>query len=205
MMWSAFGNARIAAVEDSTGAFLGFTWQDENTRIQLRFPFDDKGPVLVLNDTSGKNHLAQRAIAVRKHSEEADKARLSAGTPVERLPRSPGMVNDFSLEALRLGQNKTEAETLLPNGKSYIRKEFPGGISVVIVNTPLKGSVFWARHIVLRYKNDRVAEIRLRYQEGLARARKSETLMEQLEEGKAGAPKVFPRAGKVCGPACQSR
>jgi hypothetical protein len=190
LLWSAFGNSRVAAVEKSTGAYLGFIWQDEHTQVEMRFPFDDKGPVLIVRDSRGAESLPARAAAANQRGEVERKARLAGGKPDERLPRSLGAVNDYSMEALHLGQSKVEAETLLPDGKSTRRKEFPGGVSLVILSNPLNGSTYWARQILLRYDDDRVTEIRVRYHEGLAPARKGEALLERLNEGKAGAPEA---------------
>jgi hypothetical protein len=78
----------------------------------------------------------------------------------------------------------------------------------VILSNPLKGSLRWARQILLRYERDRLAEVRLRYHEGLAPARKSDTLLVQLSAGGAGAPETvsaswtglwtgLPRPGRV--------
>jgi hypothetical protein len=207
-LWSALGNAEVAAQEANDGAFLAFTWQDDQTQAQLVLPFDDREATLTIRDSRGKDSLAQRAVAVRRREQAERKARLEAGKPHVRLLRSPGVVNDFSLEGLKLGQSRSEAETVLPTGRSYRRKEFDGGVSIVILSNPLRGSAFWARQIILRYHGDRVVEVRLRYQEGLEPARKGETLLEQLTAGKAAAPETvvatwsglwagLPRPGKV--------
>jgi hypothetical protein len=207
-LWSAFGNAQVAAREDATGACLAFTWQDERTLAQLVLPFDDKEASLTIRDSRGKDALAQRAAAAGQRDQTERKVRLAANKPEVRLPRSPGAVNDFSLEGLRLGQRRSEAEAALPEGKSFRRKDFEGGTSVVMLSEPLKGSVYWAGQIILRYSGDRLAEVRLRYHEGLVPARKGETLLEQLSAGKAGAPESvaaswdgvwagLPRRGKT--------
>ncbi len=207
-LWSAFGNAEVAAREETTGACLAFTWQDERTVAQLALPFDDKEASLTIRDKGGKDALAQRIVAAGQRDQAERKARLESNKPDVRLPRSPGAVNDFSLEGLRLGQSRSEAEAALPGGKSYRRKDFDGGSSVVVLSEPLKGSVYWAGQIILRYNGDRLAEVRLRYQEGLAPARKGETLLEHLSAGKAGAPESvaaswdglwagLPRRGKT--------
>jgi hypothetical protein len=191
-LWSAFGTAQVTAQEDANGAFLAYTWQDEKTELRFLLPFDDKEPTLTVRDRRGPDRLAARALVAHQREETERKARLEAGKPVVRLPRSPGMVNDFSLEGLRLGQSKSEAEAMLPTGRSYVRKEFPNGLSVVILSNPLKGSLRWARQILLRYDRERLAEVRLRYHEGLAPARKGDTLLEQLSAGGAGAPEMVP-------------
>jgi hypothetical protein len=62
----------------------------------------------------------------------------------------------------------------------------------MVMTQVLRGSPFWARQIVLRYDEAaRLAEIRIRYQEGLAKTAKGESLLEQLSEGAAGAPEAF--------------
>jgi hypothetical protein len=191
-LWSAFGNSKVTAGEDEAGAFLTFTWRDDKTRLGLRLPCDEKGPTLAAQDARGKETLAERAVAARKRDARDRQTRLREGKPAVRLPRSPGEVNDFSLDALRLGQSRAEAEAALPAGVNYRRKAFPGGVSVIVRKEPEKGTPFWARQIILRYDGaDRLAEVRLRYQEGLAPARKGETLPEKLSEG-AGEPESLP-------------
>ena len=131
-LWSAFGNASVTESEGSSGAFLAFTWQDDKTRLQLRLPCDEKGPMLVAEDTRGDQARRARAAAA-KLDESERKARLAAGKPDQRLPRSPGEVNTFSLAGLKLGQPKAEAEAALPSGKSYRRKAIPGGTSLIVL------------------------------------------------------------------------
>jgi hypothetical protein len=191
-LWSAFGNAKVAAQEDGAGAYLAFTWRDDKTSVQFRLPCDEKGPMLLIEDTRDASKLPERAAAAARRDESERKARLAAGKPDQRLARSPGDVNTFSLAGLKLGQPKAEAEAALPVGKSYRRKEVPHGLSVVILTTPTKGTPYWARQIVLRYDDsDRLAEVRLRYQTGLSTVRKGESLAERLSEA-GGAPQVAP-------------
>jgi hypothetical protein len=191
-LWSAFGNPEVAAQEDNQGAFLAYTWQDERTQLKFLLPFDDKEPTLTVRDRRSSERVAGRALVARQREETERKARLEAGKPVIRLLRSPGVVNDFSLECLRLGQSKSEAEAALPMGRSYIRRDFPGGVSLVIFTNPIKGVPFWARQIFLRYANDRLAEVRLRYHEGLAPSRRGQTLLELLSTRDTGAPETIP-------------
>jgi hypothetical protein len=192
-LWTAFGNARVAAGEEATSGYLGFTWQDDQTRIQLRLPCDEKAPVLVIEDTRGKDRLADRAAAARKQDARDRQARLAANKPALRLPRSPGDVNGLSLEGLRLGQPKAEAEAALPTGPNYPRKDFTGGVSVIVRKSPVKGVPFWARQIILRYNaRDQLAEVRVRYEEELAPTPKGESLLEKLSDTKAGAPETVP-------------
>jgi hypothetical protein len=191
-LWSAFGNAEMSAAEETKGAFLAFTWKDDRTQAQLVLPFDDKEAILTIRDRRSKDSLVQREADARKREESERKARLAAGKPDVRLPRSPGTVNDFSLEGLKLGQSKSEAEAVLPTGKSCRRKDFADGVSVVVLSEPLRGSAYWARQIVLRYAEDKLSEVRLRYQEVGGTRHKGESLLEQLSAGKAGAPEPIP-------------
>jgi hypothetical protein len=191
-LWSIFGNADVAAREEANGAFLTFTWQDDRTTAQLTLPCDDKEATLTIRDRRGKDGHAQRTLAVHQREQAERRARLDANKAEVRLPRSPGVVNDFSLEGLQLGQSKSEAEAALPAGNSFRRKNFEGGVSVVVLNEPVRGAVFWARQIIVRYAGDKVVEVRLRYQEGLAAPRKGGSLLEQLSADKAGAPEPLP-------------
>jgi hypothetical protein len=194
-LWRTYGDAPGVPTDDARGAYLCFTWQDKATRLQLRLPFDEKGPVLLVEDASGKDQRAARAEEARKRDAAERAARLAAGKPDVRLRRSPGAVNGIaSLEGLRLGQPKSEAAALLPNNKSYRCRDLPGLTTLVVLTNPLNASPYWARQILVRYDDNKVAEIRVRYQEGLARAKKSQTLLATLGKGKAGAPQALPPA-----------
>jgi hypothetical protein len=187
-IWDDFGPGVLEEVEDQAGAYLAYRWQDATTRVRLRFAFDDRGPVLSVKDTQGPGQLAARVKAARERDEKERQARLSEGKPDLRLPRSPGLVNDLSVAGLRLGQPKAEAEKALPAGRSYRGKAVPGGVSVVMLTIPDRTASHWARQLLVRYRAGKVSEIRVRYQTGLAKAKKGESLLERLSDAKAGAP-----------------
>src|SRR5262249_740777 len=48
---AAYGPASIEGVEDSAGSALRLSWQDDKTRAELRLPYDEKAPVLAIEDT----------------------------------------------------------------------------------------------------------------------------------------------------------
>ncbi len=191
-LWDDFGPGVLEEVEDQAGAYLAYRWQDATTRVMLRLAFDDRGPVFCVKDTQGADKLASRAKAARERDEKERLARVEAGKPEVRLARSPGVVNDFSLAGLRLGQSKAEAEKALPAGRSYRGKAVPGGVSVVVLTAPDKNAPVWARQVLVRYDQGKVSEVRVRYQTGPGRARKGDSMLERLSDAKAGAPESLP-------------
>jgi hypothetical protein len=195
-VWDDYGPGTVDAIEDAVGSYLAFTWQDSTTRVQLRLAFDERGPVLVARDTQPADKLPARLATAQKRDEQERQARLAAGKPNIRLPRSPGVVNDFSLEDLHLGQTRAAALAALPGSASskwYRRADVPGGVSVVVMTTPPSTATVWVRQVMLRFdRSDRVREIRLRYEFGPAVPQKGESLLEQLQADPAGVGETIP-------------
>lgn len=191
-LWDDFGPGKFEEVEDQAGAYLGFAWTDATTKILLRLAFDDRGPVLSVKDTQPADKLRQRVKLARERDQKDRLVRIAENQADVRLARSPGLVNDFSLSGLSLGQPKAQAESALPTGRSYRRKAVPEGVSVVALTTPDKTATVWARQLLVRYKDGKVSEIRVRYQAGPATPKKGESLLERLTDAKAGAAETLP-------------
>lgn len=187
-LWDDYGPAKIEDIEDQSGAYLAFTWQDKATRIRLRLAFDERGPVLSARDVQTADQAKARVELTRKLDQKERQARVAEGKTEERLSRSPGSVNELSLGALKLGQSKAEAEKALPKGKLYRRKDLPDGVSIVILTPPDKLMTYWARQLLVRYHDGAVSEIRLRYHKGPAVVKKGgEPLLKTLIDA-SGAP-----------------
>lgn len=192
-LFAALGPTAVASAESPPPAHLRFRWQDDRTRVELRLPFDDKPPTVVVEDVQPAGRLQERIHLARQRDEAERQQRLQQGKPQQRLPRSPGLVNDFSLERLTLGLSKAEAVQVLPRGKKYRVKEVPGGLSLLDLHTPTSGQPYWAAQVLLRIDEaGKVSEVRIRYREGLAPARKGESLLDRLNDAKAGVPETLP-------------
>lgn len=190
----SFGPAALEAIEDNGGG-LCFRWQDGRTKAEFRLPLDDKPPVLSIEDATTAADRMERVERARQRDERERVERLAAGKPRLSLPRSPGKVNDFSLEKLELGQSRKQAQAALPRGKDYRASVVPGGLSLLVLNNAEDQAPFWASQVLIRFDADKVSEIRVRYAEG--GARKGETLLARLAAGKAGQPESLaaPWAG----------
>ncbi len=178
-LWSAFGAPRISGAE----GHLTFSWEDDKTRLQLRLSFAEKAPVLVAEDRGAPAALPARAEAARKFDLAERAARFEAGAPHKRLRRELEVI-----EGLELGQARAEAELLLPPSSATVRKRaIPGGWAVLYANPPAADVTHWARELFVRFADDRVAEVRVRYEDGLAvGGPKKATLLQALEGGKHG-------------------
>ena len=131
---AAFGPASIEGVEDGSGAAAVPAARDGKTKAELRLPYDDKPPVFAIEDTQTAAAKAGWAKEARQRDDKELADRLAEDKPRITLARSPGQVNDFSLERLELGQSREQAEAALPKGRSYRIKPVPGGLSVLILN-----------------------------------------------------------------------
>ena len=192
-LFAYLGPTGAKGVESSTGAHLRFRWQDERTRVELQLPYDDKPPMLVIEDVQPASRAPERLRLARERDESERRQRLQEGKPQVRLARNPGAVNDFSLEKLSLGQPRTEAQAALPQGKHYRVKEVPGGLSLLDLHPPTPGQPYWAAQVLVRFdEKDQVSEIRVRYREGLAPGKKSQALPARLIEARAGVPETLP-------------
>ncbi|MFO0842390.1 MAG: hypothetical protein U0797_08350 [Gemmataceae bacterium] len=186
-LWDDYGPGKLEDLQDQAGEYLAFTWSDQATRVRLRLGFDDRGPSLSARDTQPADQAKARVELARKIDRQERHARISGGKADERLSRSPGRVNETSLAGLKLGQSKAEAEKALPKSKQYRRKELPDGVSVTFLTPPDKQMPYWAKQLLVRYHEGRVAEVRLRYQRGPAIVKKGEPLLQSLLDA-SGAP-----------------
>jgi hypothetical protein len=198
LFFALYGPSALEGVENSSSAHLHLRWEDERTRAELQLPHDDHAPLLIVEDRYPAERRAERARLVHQADENERQARLKEGKALRRLKRTPGQVNDMPLDNLHLGQGRTEALASLPHGRGYRLKTVPGGVSLLNTNVPQPGDVFWARQVLVRFDSqDKVSEIRVRYQEGLAPAKKGAALLDRLNAAPAAQPEALsaPWAG----------
>jgi hypothetical protein len=189
-LFAHLGPASAEGVEGTS--LLRFRWQDERTRVELHLPYDEKPPVLVVEDIQPASAGVERLRLARSRDEAERQQRLRDNQARRRLPRSPGTVNGLSLAGLKLGASRAEAKAALPRGKSYRVKEVPGGLSLLDLRPPFASEPHWANQVLVRFDaRDQVSEVRVRYREGLAAGKKG-TLLARLSDVRNGAPEVLP-------------
>jgi hypothetical protein len=185
-LWARLGSAALDGQDGAGGGCVAFTWQDGLTRAQLRLPFDEKPPELIVVDARGPDALDQRARAARQNDQADRLARLKEKKPAVRLARSPGEVNGVSLAGLELGKTRADAEASLELLRPLKRTSIPGGVSLVLGEPPAEAP-WWARQLLARFADDRLVEVRLRFVLGPAKlGPKDPTLLTTL--GKPGRP-----------------
>jgi hypothetical protein len=173
-LWAALGRGRLEGREEGEGGFLQWSWEADNTRIVLRLPFDEQPPELVVEDSRGTRDLAARAEAARQFDLRERQARLAAGHPQTRLPRSL-QVNSWrsgglQFEWLQLGQTRAEAMAAIPNSQTLRQVPLKDGVNILFTSQPPPSAPYWARQMFVRFgPDDRVAEVRVRYSDGPAR------------------------------------
>jgi hypothetical protein len=181
-LWSAYGRGKVYAAS-AKGDGLVLQWEAPSTRTQFLAPSDGTGPVLTAMDIQPDKGLAARQKAALARAASERKARLAAGKADSRLEAGPETINGLILKGLSVGSTKDEAEAalaLLPDGTSHRQTKLPDGRSVAILTEHSAGAAFWARQVLVRYDGDKVAEVRVRYSEGLAAVKKGETLEARL-------------------------
>jgi hypothetical protein len=174
-LWSAFGQGRFEAGEEQQGGCFRLTWEGQNTQLELRLPYDEKPPRLVVQDTRGAKDLDARAEAARKRDLDDRQERLAAGKPLAQLQRglqlNHATTNGLQADGLQLGMTRQQALATLPGSQMLRKTSLKDGLSLLFLADPAPTAPYWARQMFLRFDaKDRLAEIRIRYQEGPAKA-----------------------------------
>jgi hypothetical protein len=200
--WGAFGSSRFEATDEH----LALIWEDAPTRFTLRLPYDVAvAPEFVAEDQRGAEDAAKREEAAVSFDRKRRQARLAAGKPNSRINRSltvevAGGVN----LGVSLGMTKAQVQAV-PTGKHVRKFDIPGGVSFLCLN-PAPGTVtHWARQIFVRFgADDRVAELRVRYQEGpKEESRAAPSLLTRLKS--SGAPEQLPSTWAGLWPELEAR
>lgn len=192
--WSAFGDARLEGKAGESGEYLSLTWEDPRTRFTLRLPYSDQqAPEFVAEDRRGALAAAERAEAAAAFDKEHRRARLAAGKPQVRLARSIPL-EAYPLEAVSLGMYRAKALAALPRRQKVRQLEIPDGVSLLFLDEIPPTATHWPRQAFVRFGADnRVAEIRVRYEDGLRPESKgSPSLLTKLKDRPNGAPEVLP-------------
>jgi hypothetical protein len=188
-LWAAFGPARLESAEDVNGGVFFLTWQNETTRLKLHFPFEDKAPELLVEDSRGPETLKARVEAATAFDHRERQERLAAGKPQERLARFIRLPS-HGIDDLRLGMTRDQVLAILPGARSLRVLPLPDGLNVLVLDEPPAAATYWPRQLFVRFDADkRVVEIRVRYQEGpQTSGSKSPGLLDLLRAKPNGAP-----------------
>jgi hypothetical protein len=196
-LWAAYGRSQLEGKEDAHGGFLLLTWEQGPTRLRLRIPFDQQSPELAVEDTRGAADAAARVEAAHAVDRAERQARLAAGKAHKRLPRTLEVnapaTNGLQVEGLQLGMTKEDVLATLPVSAGLRRQVQADGVNLLFTTEPPGVATYWARQMFVRLGPDnKVAEVRIRYQEGPGKpGPKMPALLEALKKT-AGAPEELP-------------
>jgi hypothetical protein len=187
-LWAAFGPARWEGVSDDSSGHLALTWEDAQTRYTLQLPYsNNRPPELEARDVQGPQKVAAREARAAAFDRDERNSRVEAGTALSRIPRQ--------LEQFELGVRRAQVLQVLPPGKSILKQEFPGGLTLTFTADPRRTETSVARQMFFRFdKQDRVIELRARYVDGPA-ARDSAGWTAELLKSftkRCGAPASAP-------------
>jgi hypothetical protein len=158
-LWSAWGAADVAGVDDPQGGHLALRWADAQTAYTLCLPHKTSDRIeLVLDDRHAVQDLGARDAEVVAFDRAERRARFASGQPLTRLPRGLGV------ESVRLGMERSAVESLLPGGKTVVRRPLPDGVVLTFKGNPAKGATSMVRDLFLRFgPSGGLAEVRARY------------------------------------------
>jgi hypothetical protein len=158
---TAYGPARIDGVAAPEGDYLAFVWEDARTRLTLRLPYEMNPPVFKVENLPGSEAADALVRAAEAYDQAQRKTRLEAGKPLHWLPRSQ------QLPEIQLGMTKKQVLENLPRRASIDQQNLKGDLSLVFHEEPAPDATYFVRQMFLRFgPDDRMAEIRARYQEG---------------------------------------
>ncbi len=185
-MLAAYGSPRIDGAQEADGDFLALVWEDGRTRLTLRLPYEADPIVFRAENRPGAEPADARVHAAEAFDLAEREARLKAGRPLAWLPRS------LELPAIHLGLTKEQVQHL-PRKDSIEQHNLGDDLTLLFHDDPPAGAAYGARQMFLRFGGDgRLAEIRVRYQEGMGKPdehRKS--LLAVLKEA-GGEPLALP-------------
>jgi len=199
-LWSAYGPARCEGSEGGEGGLgphLALVWQDGRTRLALRLPYAGvEEPQFVAADRrTGEPAVKERLRAAAAFDRDARNRRWGHWWQpgVGRLTRvarsAPGV-------GIHLGDSKEQALAGLPKdrGNRVLQWQPDEDTCGVLLNeAPGADDAFAPRQVMVRFRDGRVAELRVRYQEvppppGQLRA----TLVDQLRRNNGGFERLHP-------------
>jgi hypothetical protein len=159
-LWAAYGPARVDALEggDNLDAHLALVWEDQRTRLSLRLPYTAANQPQFVAADRRDTPVKVRAEEAVAFDREARKKRWEAGAPEKHLSRRAPDVD------VELGMSKQKALAALPR-EGVRRRDLADGVTVFLEDQVPVARTFGPRQIFVRFQNDRVVELRVRYQE----------------------------------------
>ena len=162
---AAYGSPRIDGVQDADGDYLAFVWEDARSRLTLRLPYETNGPTFLAENRPGAETADARLRAAAAFDQEKRQARVKGGAVLQWLPRWQ------QLREITLGMSKKQVQDGLPRQASIDVQNLGGDLSLLFHDGPTAGAAYFVRQMFLRFgADDRLAEIRVRYQEVPAKA-----------------------------------
>jgi hypothetical protein len=161
-LWAQAGPPEIRGETDPSGDHLMLSWSDPETEYHLGLPCENAVPVVLqVSDRQGNQNLNERIAEALKFDNHERSERLAAGKPDERLPRQ--------IEMFDLGMSKAQVMSLIPAGKTVLKRDMPDGIVITLAGEPAPNEAHVPRQIFVRFgEGDKVTEIRARYEPGPA-------------------------------------
>lgn len=184
---SAYGPARWAEQETDSGSLLSLTWEEGPARYALRLPYGKtEPPDLVIEDTRGADAVPDRIKAAEGLARAERKARLDAGKPLFRLARWQVFPH------IRLGMSREQVLASLPADETVRRYPHDDGFSLLFLKSPDPQATHWPQQMVVRFADNRLVELRMRYLEGPLTPDASHPSLLDVLEQKQGAPVPAP-------------
>ena len=164
-LMAAYGSPRIDGVQDPDGDYLAFVWEDARSRLTLRLPYETNGPTFLAENRPGAEAADARLRAAAAFDQERRQARVKGGDALLWLPRWQ------QLREIQLGMTKKQVQDNLPRKASIDVQNLGGDLSLIFHDGPAADATYFVRQMFLRFgADDRLAEVRVRYQEGPAKA-----------------------------------
>jgi hypothetical protein len=181
-LWLAYGASRL----ESGDHHLILTWEQSPAKVSLKFPYEPGvSPDFIVQDMRGSKQTEERLKAAVVLDEQARLARWEANKPLERLPRFLGWPE------LSLGTPREQASKNLPpelKSRAPI-KTADGSFSILFTSTAPATATYFPLQLVLRFgPDDKLAEVRVRYQEGPTKPTAAAPSLLEVLKKSSGAP-----------------
>ena len=189
-LWAEAGPARIEGQEDEDGGHLALIWEDEQTKLTVRWPYATGEAVELEAANLSQKDPTQRAA----FDLEERKARLAAGKPLTLLPRH------LDYEGARLGATKAQVLQALPWGENILRQNVGDATLLTFTGEAPQKAVHVARQWFLRCDKDgKVIELRVRYGAGTVNGNWSQALLDGLKKRCGCADRTAGKLGDDLG------
>jgi hypothetical protein len=148
---------------------------------------------LLVEDSRGRAALKQRAETAVQFDRREREQRLAEDKPRTRLSRSVALP-EHGIDELRLSMTRQQVQAALPGSRSVRVLPLSDGVNILFTNEPPPTAAFWPRQLFIRFGSDnRVAELRVRYQDGPhAATKENPCLFEMLRKKAKSAPASLP-------------